>query len=346
MSLSIAATYDVDTDTGFRMERYRTPVPDSVPGGTTVDNEFVAKAHAIGNMVFIDVYPPKGLGPDPLDGTWRTDEVRESLPGAIWLPDVGRGHLEQDAVDYFKRNLEIASNGDLNTPLMFFCTADCWQSWNAVVRAYQWGYTNLYWYPTGTDGWAEINGVLEVVTAINFLGENSDSNTDSDDSLTLPEKAAILLIDKEGKETSIGSVSFSPDSGGGVGFAVEIESPKFSDHFLSMRPFKCLTPEQEWFCQQPYPYELNNIITKNDLSDLEYHLLFIRKTPDQFGIDAWNGVYYKLEQSGDGFIGQLLEGDLNVLQEPPPKGSKPIDLSEFFGDDGPNRAYPTLLIRP
>jgi len=344
-----ATEYNIDPSTGYRMERYRAPVPTSVPGGKTVGNEFIADAVANNSAVLIDVYPPKGLGPDPIDGTWLTDEIRQTIPGSIWLPEVGRGHLEPEALDYFKRNLASASSGNTDTALVFFCTADCWQSWNATVRANTLGYTNVIWYPLGTDGWAEINGELEIVEAVNYFGDELDeqrSVTDSANSLGLPATAAILLVDPQGSETSIGTVSFSQHSGSAVGFSVEIEAPEFSDHFLSMRPFKCLTPEKEWFCQQPYPYELSNTITADDLSDLEYHLLFIRKTSDQFGIDAWNGIYYKLELVDDGFTGNLLEGDLNVLQEPPPKGAKPIDLSEFFGDDAPNRAYPTLLIRP
>jgi len=346
-----ASEYKIDQTTGYRMERYRAPVPTSVPGGQTVGNEFIANAVANNSAVFIDVYPPKGLGPDPLDGTWLTDEVRQTIPGAIWLPEVGRGHLEPEALDYFKRNLLIASDGDTDTALVFFCTADCWQSWNATVRATKLGYTNVVWYPLGTDGWAEINGALEVAEAVNFLGEESEENiklenSNTVNSLGLPASASIYLIDQQGDETRIGDINFSQHGSGPVGFSVAIDAPEFSDHFLSMRPFKCLTPAKEWFCQQPYPYELDNTITKDDLSDLEYHLLFIRKTSDQFGIDAWNDIYYKLALGEGGLTGNLLEGDLNVLQSPPPKGVKPIDLSEFFGADAPNRAYPTLSIRP
>lgn len=342
----VASEYNVDPDTGFRMERYRTPVPQSIPDGQTVDTAFVADAVVAGTMQLIDVYPPKGLGPDPLNGRWLTDETRLSLPGALWLPDVGRGHLENDAIDYFKRNLVAISNGDKAAPLLFFCTADCWQGWNAAVRAIRWGYSNVFWYPLGTDGWAEIDGEVERVDAVNFL-QTVDHTEQTEGSLeTLPASAAILLQDRHGEKTTIGSVSFGQPVAGGRGFTVNIESHDFSDHFLSMRPFQCLTHPKEWFCHQPYPYHLDNVIMPGDFTDLEYHLLFIRKTPAQFGIDAWNGVYYKLKRTENGFRGELLEGDLNVLQEPPEPGSKPIGLAEFHNEDSHKRAYPTLLIRP
>ena len=28
-------------------------------------------------------------------------------------------------------------------------------SWNAAKRAISYGYSNVHWYPEGTDGWAE-----------------------------------------------------------------------------------------------------------------------------------------------------------------------------------------------
>jgi rhodanese-related sulfurtransferase len=43
----------------------------------------------------------------------------------------------------------------LCSPLVFFCVADCWMSWNTVQRVRGYGYTQVYWYKDGTDGWAE-----------------------------------------------------------------------------------------------------------------------------------------------------------------------------------------------
>ena len=84
----------------------------------------------------------------------------------------------------------------------------------------------------------------------------------------------------------------------------------------------------------------------DDLSDLEYQLLFLLKKPTEFGIDAWNGLYYKLGIEEDGSItGKLMEGDLNSLQSPPSeKYAKPIDLGEFIPADSSRRLFPTLRI--
>ena len=39
--------------------------------------------------------------------------------------------------------------------LVFYCLRSCWMSWNAARRALAIGYTNVVWYPDGTDGWED-----------------------------------------------------------------------------------------------------------------------------------------------------------------------------------------------
>jgi len=167
----------VDKETGYRMKRYRAPVPDTNPGTEVVDTARAFELHASDAVIFIDVFPPKGLGANPLDGTWMTNESHETIGNAVWLPEVGRGHIEKAHVDYFQRNLRSLTNEDKRTPLLFFCTADCWQSWNAARRARLWGYENVFWYPAGTDGWVEQGHALMLGEPVNFLGEN---NADSE----------------------------------------------------------------------------------------------------------------------------------------------------------------------
>jgi len=97
----------VDAETGFRMGRYRGPVPATNPGTEVVNTERAAELHASGEVVFIDVFPPRGLGANPMDGTWMTNEPHKSIENATWLPEVGRGHVEQEHIDYFQRNLKL-----------------------------------------------------------------------------------------------------------------------------------------------------------------------------------------------------------------------------------------------
>lgn len=356
----------VNSETGFRMERYRSPVPDSIPGGCIATTSEVEKAHqAIANgtpgWLFLDVYPPKGMGADPMTGDWLNSEIHETIEGSVWLPEVGRGYVESEHIQFFEANLEQLTAGNEQTPLLFFCTADCWQSWNAAVRAIELGYTNVIWYPEGTDGWREAGLNLVVAEPVNFFAHaREQEKRDAEKSnLDFPTRSSIVLIGREGEETTIGSVEFSKaEESEFTAIKVNIESDDFTDHFLSMRPFRCLENTAEWFCYLDYPYKLKQIISKNDLTDLEYQLLFIKKTPGEFGIDAWNGLYYKLALADEstttgrttetGIIsGQLLEGDLNVLQSPPDTAfDKPIDLGEFIEADKNKRLYPTIEIRP
>lgn len=161
-----------------------------------------------------------------------------------------------------------------------------------------------------------------------------------------PEKAGIYLVSPDSTEKKIGDVSFTPVAGDGTSIKVDIDNSQFTEHFLSMRPFRCIEGGTEWFCYLEYPYDLRSVITENDLSDLEYQLLFLRKTASEFGIDAWNGLYYKLQLETDGSMsGTLLEGDLNSLQSPPAeKYAKPVDLGEFIDGDSERRLFPALRI--
>jgi PQQ-dependent catabolism-associated CXXCW motif protein len=124
-SLELPLPKGVDTTTGFRMSRYRAPVPETNPGTEVVSTERAFELFESGAVKFVDVYPPKGLGANPVDGTWMTNEKHQSIEGAIWLPEVGRGHIEQEHIDYFQRNLTLITNNDKTTPLIFYCTADC-----------------------------------------------------------------------------------------------------------------------------------------------------------------------------------------------------------------------------
>lgn len=147
---------------GYRMDDYRSPVPASVAGGTVVSIE---EAHALWEQgaAFIDVLPqapkPEGL---PKGTIWR-DKPRDSIPRAIWLPNVGYGAIAEVTADYFRHGLEKATGGDPSRAVVFFCLEDCWMSWNAAKRAAEWGYTAVHWLPEGTDGWAFMDYPLERV---------------------------------------------------------------------------------------------------------------------------------------------------------------------------------------
>ena len=137
----------------YRMEDYRAAVPASLAGGRVIDS---AEAHRlwVGKAAaFVDVLPrPPKPANLPASTVWR-DKPRRDIPGSLWLPDTGYGLLPADRLAYLERGLARASGGDKAQPLVFYCLAHCWMSWNAAKRALSLGYSNVLWYPEGTDGW-------------------------------------------------------------------------------------------------------------------------------------------------------------------------------------------------
>lgn len=145
---------------GYRMEDYRTAVPATLAGAVVVDTTTAMAIHRDGSAVFIDVLPrpPKPAGLPP--GTpWR-DRPHDGIPGSVWLPNVGYGALAPEVDAYYRHHLDRLTAGDRGRPLVVFCLAECWMSWNAAKRAVSYGYTRVHWYPDGTDGWQAADGQL------------------------------------------------------------------------------------------------------------------------------------------------------------------------------------------
>jgi len=138
---------------GYRGDNYRAPVPATLAGARVLNTAEVEAIWRTRSGAFVDVLPrppkPKNL---PAGTVWR-DAPRKNIPGSIWLPDTGYGSLPPAMDDYLQRGLVQAARGDKSALLVIYCLADCWMSWNAAKRALTYGYSNIAWYPEGTDGW-------------------------------------------------------------------------------------------------------------------------------------------------------------------------------------------------
>ncbi len=156
----------IDAKTGYRTSYYRARVPETVPGGTRITLKEVIKHHKEKTAHFLDVMAHTGTGPDPIDGHWRLSQPRHNIPGSLWLPDVGTGTLSESMTHYFQTNLEKFTKGNKAQPIIIYCTADCWMAWNAVRRAASYGYTNLLWYPEGTEDWQAAGHPLTKATPV------------------------------------------------------------------------------------------------------------------------------------------------------------------------------------
>lgn len=148
-----AARAEVPEPDGYRMDDYRAPTPVTVKGGTAIDTDAAHKLWTSGAAIWIDVLPAPRRPPNlPASALWMPVPHRD-IPGSLWLPDVGRGALSAELDCYFQDHLAVAAKGRHDVPIVFYCLADCWMSWNAAKRAVSWGYTQVYWYRDGTDGW-------------------------------------------------------------------------------------------------------------------------------------------------------------------------------------------------
>lgn len=128
---------------------------------------------------------------------------------------------------------------------------------------------------------------------------------------------------REGAPIVLGHVTFTPRPDGSSAFVLALDTQRFTDHFLSMKEFKCLEAPAEITCHVPYPYPNPGTVRKDDLRWLEHSLLFLFKQPKDFGAKLWNGLYYRLRATDTGLVGTPQSIDLNQISAPPDKPEVP-----------------------
>jgi hypothetical protein len=161
----------------------------------------------------------------------------------------------------------------------------------------------------------------------------------------LPSGVRRIVLKSATEAIEIGTVTFD-GAGSTRQIKVSMHDPLYKDEFLSMRPFKCLESAVRYYCHLPYPYAWKGEITEADLTDLEYALLFVQKVPTAYGINLWDGIYYKLSLAADGKItGALHDIDMDNLASPPKDGSlRPITTDMINAAAANGQWLPTLSI--
>lgn len=145
----------------YRMNKYREMVPATLKGATVVNSLQAKELYEKKKTLFIDVMPYIPKPPNlPKTMIWR-EKTRKNIEGSSWLANVGYGALPPEMATYFKSNLTKLTSGNFSYPLLFYCQQQCWMSWNAAKRALEYGYSSVYWFPRGTDGWLEIGGAVK-----------------------------------------------------------------------------------------------------------------------------------------------------------------------------------------
>lgn len=166
--------------------------------------------------------------------------------------------------------------------------------------------------------------------------------------ISLPESLdglkKIYLVSTSGELTQVATVEFVPNNDN-IAYTVSIIDKPFENQFLSMRPFQCVMGAQQVMCHVPYPYEKKGVVTKGDLSDLSFDLLFLHKSPSEYGINMWNGIFYKLAVVDNQIEGIVFEVDMNILATAPDNLDEPFAEDEIFEADESNYVYPRVLIK-
>jgi PQQ-dependent catabolism-associated CXXCW motif protein len=118
------------------------PTPTSIPGARTVTTEQLREAILSGRRQFL------------LLDAWE-DFGHQGPPGALHLPYAGvPGNFNDRAQAQLAQQLYQITGGNFAYPLVFFCAgSNCWESYNAVLRAVRLGYSNVYWYRGGVAAW-------------------------------------------------------------------------------------------------------------------------------------------------------------------------------------------------
>ena len=154
------------------------------------------------------------------------------------------------------------------------------------------------------------------------------------------ETRSVFLEAGDGARIQIATVDLEADGT----YSVVMDEGNFTDHFLSMRPFKCLEGPQKHWCHVPYPYPIRRDVS-GELTDLEYDFLFVWKGATEYGINLWNGVYYRMEETGDRIEGRVFEMDMNLLAAPPAAGDfRPIAGKDLHEGDADSHWLPRLVI--
>lgn len=143
----------VEEPEGYRLNLYDDSVPDTLTGATRVNALQVKQLQSNESALVIDVIPEHRKPDDIPQGQVWFPVPHKGIPGALWLPDVGFGVLSETTESYFANNLRLATDGNLDRAIVFYCRIDCWMSWNAAKRALSYGYSQVYWFADGIEDW-------------------------------------------------------------------------------------------------------------------------------------------------------------------------------------------------
>ncbi len=131
--------------------RGRTPA--ALDGATPVDAAALSRLIAAEKPLLLDVAAAEVKPPTMPAERWRP--IHRSVPGSVWMPGAGQGVLAPAVEAQLAARVAELTNGRRDRPIVTFCHRDCWGSWNLGKRLVRAGYTRVYWFADGVEGWQE-----------------------------------------------------------------------------------------------------------------------------------------------------------------------------------------------
>jgi PQQ-dependent catabolism-associated CXXCW motif protein len=149
---------------GFWTGPINSPVPATISGGKVIHARklsLLIKDSSAAVIVDVSNAPrkPENL---PSSSTWMP-LPHPAIPGAIWIPGAGLGEPPPAVDKFYRERLAQATANDLGRTIVLYCHAKCWLSWNGAKRAIQYGYTHVYWFPDGIEGWRKAQQPTKVI---------------------------------------------------------------------------------------------------------------------------------------------------------------------------------------
>lgn len=116
------------------------PTPTALNGGRVVSTAALATAlKANWTAILLDV--------------WQ-EQTHTTLPGAHRFPLAGAyGNFDDAEQQRLVNQLAVLTNHNVNVPLVFCAGSECWESYNAALRALHIGFKEVYWYRGGVAAW-------------------------------------------------------------------------------------------------------------------------------------------------------------------------------------------------